>query len=164
MNLTEKLNRLGIGIITEEAVDRAYKEQYMKDLIKKPFWNNFTALYGAARYLEDRKMVDGIICLSSFSCGTDSFTMEMIKNNTELPTLVLKLDEMTGEAGFDTRLEAFCEVICGRSETRNAPEQSDGSSADICDAPELNPCERRELQKRDEYAGEQAERREDALS
>ncbi len=112
MNLAEKLNRQGIGLITEEAVDRVYKEQYIADLIKRPFWHNFTALYGAARYLEAQQMIDGIICLSSFSCGTDSFTMEMIKNDTKLPVLVLKLDEMTGEAGFDTRLEAFCEVIC----------------------------------------------------
>ena len=25
--------------------------------------------------------------------------------------LILKIDEMTAEAGFDTRLEAFCEVV-----------------------------------------------------
>ena len=68
-------------------------------------------------------MIDGIICLSSFSCGTDSFTMEMIKNYTKLPVLVLKLDEMTGEAGFDTRLEAFCEVICNAAEMRDMEAQ-----------------------------------------
>lgn len=56
-------------------------------------------------------MIDGIICLSSVSCGTDSVVAEMIRENTDLPVLVLKLDEMTGEAGFDTRLEAFCEVL-----------------------------------------------------
>ena len=148
MNLVEKLNRMGIGIITEEAVDRVYKEQYVADLIKKPFWHNFTALYGAARYLEDQKMVDGIICLSSFSCGTDSFTMEMIKNSTKIPLLVLKLDEMTGEAGFNTRLEAFCEVICNLSETGDAQRQSgENAMADRRMPDTLDLCELHEQSK-----------------
>ena len=111
MNLIKKLNRQNIGIITEGAVDRVYKEKFTKNLIKKPFWHNFTALYGAALYLEERTMIDGVVCLSSFSCGTDSFTMEMIRDAVHLPVLILKIDEMTAEAGFDTRLEAFCEVI-----------------------------------------------------
>ena len=152
MNLIEKLNRMGIGIITEEAVDRVYKEQYVADLIKKPFWHNFTALYGAARYLEDRKMIDGIICLSSFSCGTDSFTMEMIKNNTKIPVLVLKLDEMTGEAGFDTRLEAFCEVICNMPKTRDLQRRRDESAVDDRRIPQaLDLCE---LQEQSEEASD----------
>ncbi len=111
MDLLRKLEYLDIGVITEQAVDRVYKEQYLKELVKKPFWSNFTSLYGAARYLEEQNMIDGIICLSSVSCGTDSVVAEMIRENTDLPVLVLKLDEMTGEAGFDTRLEAFCEVL-----------------------------------------------------
>ena len=111
MNLLKKLERMDVGVLTEETVDRVYKERFAGRLMKKPFWANFTALYGAARFLEEQRMIDGIICLSSFSCGTDSVTMEMIKEETKLPVLVLKLDEMTGEAGFDTRLEAFCEVL-----------------------------------------------------
>lgn len=111
MDLLNKLNGRNIGVITEEAVDRIYKEPFVRNLMKKPFWHNFTALYGAALYLQQQKMIDGIICLSSFSCGTDSFTMEMIRNASHLPVLILKIDEMTAEAGFDTRLEAFCDVI-----------------------------------------------------
>ena len=111
MSLIKKLNRRNIGIITEGAVDRVYKEEFIKDLIKKPFWHNFTALYGAALYLQQQNMIDGVVCLSSFSCGTDSFTMEMIRDAVYLPVLILKIDEMTAEAGFDTRLEAFCEVV-----------------------------------------------------
>ena len=111
MNLLKKLNSRDIGVITEGAVDRVYKELFLQDLLKKPFWHNFTALYGAALYLQQQKMIDGIICLSSFACGTDSFTMEMIQSKSKVPVLLLKIDEMTGEAGFDTRLEAFCDVI-----------------------------------------------------
>lgn len=111
MNLIDKLHRMNIGVITDAAVPRIYKEINIKHFIKKPFWRNLTSIYGAAVYLEKRGLIDGIICLSSFSCGTDSVTAELIRNETELPTLVLKLDEHTGEAGFDTRLEAFGEVL-----------------------------------------------------
>ncbi len=59
-----------------------------------------------------RKEVDGIVYVSSFCCGTDSVTIEMIKNRiASFPFLVLKLDEQTGEAGYNTRLEAFREVL-----------------------------------------------------
>ncbi len=111
MNLIEKLHGMDIGVITEGAVARVYKEIYAKRLLKKPFWRNMISIYGAAAYLEDRDLIDGIICLSSFSCGTDSVTAEMIRVRTGLPVLSLKLDEHTGEAGFDTRLEAFGEVL-----------------------------------------------------
>ncbi|MCI8283697.1 MAG: 2-hydroxyglutaryl-CoA dehydratase [Firmicutes bacterium] len=111
MNLIDKLHRMNIGVITDAAVPRIYKEINIKHFMKKPFWRNLTSIYGAAVYLEKRGLIDGIICLSSFSCGTDSVTAELIRNETRLPILVLKLDEHTGEAGFDTRLEAFGEVL-----------------------------------------------------
>lgn len=116
MDLVARLNRRGVGVITEEAADRMYKEECLEGLIKKPFWHNFTSLYGAALFLQRQKMIDGIICLSSFSCGTDSFTMEMIRSAAEVPVLQLKIDEMTAPAGYDTRIEAFCDVISAGEE------------------------------------------------
>ncbi|WP_037373106.1 acyl-CoA dehydratase activase-related protein [Anaerovorax odorimutans] len=112
INLIEKLHKLDIGIITEECVSESNKKEQMKDLIKNPYWLFFINNFGAAKFLEAEGKADGIIYLSSFCCGTDSFTVEMIKNNLKhLPMLVLKLDEQTGEAGYDTRLEAFKEML-----------------------------------------------------
>jgi predicted nucleotide-binding protein (sugar kinase/HSP70/actin superfamily) len=59
-----------------------------------------------------KKEINGIIYISSFCCGTDSIIIEMIKNRLgNFPLLVLKIDEQTGEAGYNTRLEAFREVL-----------------------------------------------------
>ena len=67
-------------------------------------------LYGAALHIRDK--VDGIIYISSFSCGLDSFIIEMIKTHiTDVPMMVLKLDEHRGRAGFETRLEAFSDLL-----------------------------------------------------
>lgn len=116
MDLLHKLHRMDIGVVTEERVKRREKDQALAyaDLMKQPYWSFFVNNFGAAKTLEQQG-IDGIIYLSSFSCGTDSFTVEMLKNNVrDLPMLVLKLDEQQGEAGFDTRLEAFAEVLKGR--------------------------------------------------
>lgn len=112
MNLIQKLHKLDIGVITEELVSQSGKKAELADLIKQPYWLFLASNYAAALALHRKKEIDGIVYVSSFSCGTDSITIEMIKNNIgNLPMLVLKLDEQTGEAGFDTRLEAFSEVL-----------------------------------------------------
>lgn len=112
MNLIDKLHKMDIGVITEERVSPYSRQEEMKQLIKQPYWLFFIHNYAPAMALIKKKAIDGILYVSSFCCGTDSFTIEMIKNNIgNFPMLVLKLDEQTGEAGLDTRLEAFCEVL-----------------------------------------------------
>lgn len=116
MEVLDKLHRLDIDVVTEERVSREEKDRGIAyaDLMKKPYWSFFVNHFGSMEALRERG-IDGIVYLSSFSCGTDSFTVEMLKKNLRgLPLLVLKLDEQRGEAGFDTRLEAFAEVLKGR--------------------------------------------------
>lgn len=112
INIIKKLDELGIGTVTEKEINYRDIEKCVdaENLIKKPFWESFVRIYGTALYFRDK--VDGIIYLSSFSCGLDSFIIEMIKNHvTEVPVMVLKLDEHRGEAGFETRLEAFADLL-----------------------------------------------------
>lgn len=112
LNLLQKLHQLDIGVVTEEWVNRYEMMQELTDLIKRPYWFFFIHNYAPAMALMKRKEIDGIVYVSSFCCGTDSITIEMIKNRIgSFPFLVLKLDEQTGEAGYNTRLEAFQEVL-----------------------------------------------------
>ena len=112
LNLLEKLHKLDIGVVTEEWVNRFEMMEEMADLIKRPYWFFFVHNYAPALVLMKRKEIDGIVYISSFCCGTDSIIIEMIKNRIgRFPFLVLKLDEQTGEAGYNTRLEAFREVL-----------------------------------------------------
>jgi len=112
MNLIEKLHKLGIGVVTEERITRGEKEHELTTLLRKPYWIFFVNIYGAGRALIRKKKIDGILFVSSFSCGTDSFTIEMLRNSIgDVPGLVIKLDELSGEAGYDTRLEAFQTIL-----------------------------------------------------
>jgi predicted nucleotide-binding protein (sugar kinase/HSP70/actin superfamily) len=112
MNLVKKLNKLGVGIITEEFIDEAFIADKTKELFKRPFWTFARNAYGASTYLAENKKIDGIIYVSSFACGIDSVVIDLIKEKTkDFPFLILKVDEHTGESGFDTRIEAFVDML-----------------------------------------------------
>lgn len=112
MNLMKKLNKLGIGIITEEFADIKKINDEMISLYKKPFWTFERKMYGFALNMYKNSSADGFIYISSFACGIDSVVIELIKNQVkDFPFLELKIDEQTGEAGFDTRLEAFTDML-----------------------------------------------------
>lgn len=112
MNIIQKLNVLEAGVITEENVHSTFKNNYVQELFKRPFWNFAKNSYGAAAYFAHEKKVHGLIYISSFACGIDSVVLELIKNSIgEFPLLVIKIDEHTGEAGVNTRLEAFIDML-----------------------------------------------------
>ncbi|AYD40289.1 2-hydroxyglutaryl-CoA dehydratase [Clostridium fermenticellae] len=112
MRIVDKLKHLGIGVITEEILDRNIINAQIKDLLKKPFWTFAKNSYGFSTFEAQNNKVDGIIYVSSFACGIDSIVVELIKNKLDnFPIMVLKIDEHTGEAGFNTRLEAFADMI-----------------------------------------------------
>ncbi|MDO4545332.1 MAG: acyl-CoA dehydratase activase-related protein [Bacillota bacterium] len=110
--IMKKLDELGIEAVTEREVTQTERELAVEgvNLIKEPFWESFIRIFGSALHLRDE--VDGIIYLSSFSCGPDAFIIEMLKNYVRnIPIMVLKLDEHKGEAGYETRIEAFADLL-----------------------------------------------------
>ncbi len=116
MDLINKLHNLNIGIQTAESVEKDSIEEQSAQLYKPLFWYFAREYYGAAVSLYKNHDIDGIIYISAFSCGVDSVVVDLIKHETgSFPFMVLKLDEHTGEAAFDTRLEAFADMLKRRS-------------------------------------------------
>ena len=112
MNIVKKLNKLGVGVITEEYVDEAEIKSAAENLFKRPFWTFATNSYGFTTSVAKENKLDGAIYISSFACGIDSVVLELIKEEIEnFPFLILKVDEHTGEGGLDTRIEAFIDMI-----------------------------------------------------
>jgi predicted nucleotide-binding protein (sugar kinase/HSP70/actin superfamily) len=112
MSIVKKLNKLGVGVITEEYTDDELIEGEVKELYKKPFWTFARNSYGFVTYVANKKIVHGIVYISSFACGIDSVIVELIKDKIEnFPFIILKVDEHTGEAGLDTRIEAFVDML-----------------------------------------------------
>lgn len=58
--------------------------------------------------------ISGAIEISSFQCGCDAVLKEFVEKEfkkNKIPFLYLIIDEQTGEAGIQTRLEAFADTI-----------------------------------------------------
>ena len=65
---------------------------------------------GSAFYYKD--VVDGIIFLSAFPCGTDSLVNELaIRKLKNIPCINIILDDSTSTLGLYTRLESFVDII-----------------------------------------------------
>jgi len=111
-HVIEKLDELGLEAVTERDVLQSCKEEEIRKigLMKVPFWSTLVNTVGTVLYIKDK--VEGIVYVSYFSCGQDPFIIELIKKHAgDLPVMVLKLDEHKGTAGFDTRLEAFADLL-----------------------------------------------------
>lgn len=115
MDLIEKLRQKGVHPITPEIIDYNIINSYTDKLEKKMFWSYGRKLLGTVMYLADEKNIDGIIYLSSFGCGIDSIIEVLVERQSrkkgKIPFLLITVDEHTGEAGVDTRLEAFIDMI-----------------------------------------------------
>ena len=58
--------------------------------------------------------INGAVEISSFACGCDAVLKEFVEREfkiKKIPFLYLMIDEHTGEAGFQTRLEAFLDTL-----------------------------------------------------
>ncbi|MGD9567870.1 MAG: acyl-CoA dehydratase activase-related protein [Sedimentibacter sp.] len=112
MNLVSKLNKLGVSVETMEFTQDFLINLEINNLFKRPFWTFARENYGFAVNAAKENKFDGIIYISSFNCGTDSIIIELIKDKIgSFPFLTLKVDEHTGEAGIETRIEAFTDML-----------------------------------------------------
>ena len=111
-DILRMLDDRGIDALTEKDADRGAADEIFcsTPFLKKPFWEAFARIYGTAMSMSDT--VDGIIYLSSFSCGVDAFVSDMLRLHLgDIPFMVLKLDEHKGNAGLETRIEAFVDML-----------------------------------------------------
>ncbi len=112
MGLVKKLNSLKLGVVTPDYVSVADIAEQTKSLFKEPFWYFAEQYYGAAMHLIKSGRISGIVYVSAFSCGVDSVVIELIRSSIDdFPFLILKIDEHTGEAALNTRIEAFADML-----------------------------------------------------
>lgn len=123
MNIISKLQQRGIRVITPEMVLEREIDKHAGMLSKPMFWSFGRKLYGASMYYVKDFSVDGVIYLSAFACGIDSLIAELverkIRRETNIPIALFNIDEHTGEAGMNTRLDAFIDMVIRRKEHEN---------------------------------------------
>lgn len=113
MNLLSFLQGRMIFPLTAEMLPQWQIQHSLTQLPKKLFWSMEAKIMGSGlAFLEEG--VDGIIHLSSFGCGPDAMIGELMSiwaSKQGVPLLELNLDEQTGQAGVETRLEAFLDML-----------------------------------------------------
>jgi predicted CoA-substrate-specific enzyme activase len=75
------------------------------------YWAMGQMILKAANIVKEHPKLFGVY-ITNFSCGPDSFVVGYFRNIMEdKPSLTLELDSHTADAGIDTRIEAFIDVI-----------------------------------------------------
>jgi len=116
LRIKEKLERLGAEALFIEEVPVNLQSQFVRS---KPISGiKFHWEFGKEIMEKIREIlkydIAGAIEISSFACGCDAVLKEFVEKEfkeSKIPFLYLIIDEHTGEAGFQTRLEAFIDTL-----------------------------------------------------
>lgn len=114
MDVFKKLKDLGVNVYSALQLTDEQLKDGINTLEAEVYWANQLEMTGAAGHYLKSDIIDGLITITAFGCGPDSLMIEDIKRkskNFNKPLLNLTIDEHTGEAGFVTRLEAFCDML-----------------------------------------------------
>lgn len=122
MDVFQKLKKLGVNVFSALQLTDAQLKDGINTLEAEMYWANQLEMTGAAGHYLKSDSIDGLITITAFGCGPDSLMIEDIKRkskNFNKPLLNLTIDEHTGEAGFVTRLEAFCDMLYRKKRASN---------------------------------------------
>lgn len=104
------IKQLNIEILQADKLDPKIAKKNAQKLSPTLYWTYSKELIGAIDYY--KKDINGIIFISSFPCGPDSLVNELIlRKITDLPMLNILINESTAEAGLQTRLESFIDIL-----------------------------------------------------
>jgi len=104
------LREQGAIPIFADLCDRAPCRKKSGELSASLYWTMNKEIIGAIGLT--RMQIDGVILVSAFPCGTDSLVNELILRRVkDIPVTQIILDGQQGEAGLQTRIESFLDII-----------------------------------------------------
>jgi predicted nucleotide-binding protein (sugar kinase/HSP70/actin superfamily) len=112
--LLQRLERLGVHVLTANDVSAKAIEAGIRRLTGEPYWAYAPYLVGAADYFLNQGQADGIVLAVAFGCAPDSGMVEIVTkaaHEAGRPVMTMVLDEHAGEAGYITRIEAFVDIL-----------------------------------------------------
>lgn len=106
----------GLMIKDIDNITKEEKEKYYLGENNYLYFEFEHELVGTTMHYLKNKKIDGILMLVNFICGPVSVSLEYVKQfakkiRSKTPLMVITLDAHTGEAGFQTRLEAFTDIL-----------------------------------------------------
>ncbi|HHV71574.1 MAG TPA: CoA activase, partial [Clostridia bacterium] len=93
---------------------------------ERMYWSMGQVILKAAKFVQRHRQLFGLY-ITNFSCGPDSFVITYFRDIMgRKPSLTLELDSHTADAGIDTRIEAFLDVINSYLELLKKKERAEG--------------------------------------
>ncbi len=110
------LENNNIEIIYSDLYDDKYLEKEVVKISSQNYWTYNKEIMAAIIHYQD--IVDGIILITSFPCGPDSLSNEMILRKVKIPITNLVIDETNSDTGILTRIESFIDILEERRKTK----------------------------------------------
>ena len=106
MGIPRKFASRGIAVMPLDFLD--LEQERSK---RHMYWGMGQLLMRAARIVEKHRQLFGTY-ITNFSCGPDSFVISYFRDIMgRKPSLTLELDSHTADAGLETRVEAFLDIV-----------------------------------------------------
>jgi predicted CoA-substrate-specific enzyme activase len=111
LGIPELIESLGYKVVTMDAVLEEVTNQDVVALFPDMYWFQGQRLLRKALTIRNRPNLFPLM-ISNFSCGPDSFILSYIEEVfQDKPYLILELDEHGSATGYQTRIEAFIDMI-----------------------------------------------------
>lgn len=112
------LTKENIEILYSDKIDHSKINQECRCLSTDIHWTHSKEVIASINYYKDK--VDGIILISSFPCGPDSLSNELISRKVKnIPVIALIFEDLNSEVGIITRLESFIDILKNIKEEAN---------------------------------------------
>jgi Uncharacterized protein conserved in bacteria len=118
MDILSRLGQLGVNTVTFEMLDQKVIRQQLKKFPRTLFWTFSNKLLAAAYHFFEDPSFDGVIHVTAFGCGPDSFlgkVLELDSAKYQKPFMTVRIDEHTGESHLQTRVEAFVDMLAKKA-------------------------------------------------
>ncbi|MBI9110826.1 acyl-CoA dehydratase activase [Maridesulfovibrio ferrireducens] len=110
-SIPAKFSTRSIDIIPCDMLPRTETEGCNKD--RNMYWATGEQILDSADYAAKHPQLFGTF-ITNFSCGPDSFLLSHFRRAMgKKPSLTLELDSHTADAGIETRIEAFLDIVNG---------------------------------------------------
>ncbi|MDY0312344.1 MAG: acyl-CoA dehydratase activase [Desulfobacterales bacterium] len=122
MGIPAKLASRGVPVLPFDALPLADQEGK-----SHMYWGTGEQILRGARLVATHPRLYGTF-ITNFSCGPDSFIVGYFRSIMRTkPSLTLELDSHTADAGIDTRIEAFLDIVTAHRQLANQGRRPTGA-------------------------------------
>ena len=112
-SLINTLSELGSVIFYSDRFNQKDTLRHSLDISPRLYWTASREVVGSIA--AHKKSIDGVLMLTVFPCAPDALACEMaIRVIDDIPIALILLDGLQGEAGLQTRIESFIDILSER--------------------------------------------------